>query len=130
MTQQAFLITLSGMGDHEWKLIDADAMAYLQSVIDWNRTDPAPTPSDTLFAAIVEARRAMGEDEDEDLDLKASLTPDADSSSTDNDVALALPPSLFGGEWFHAYAPSPKKLQEFVAKHGLELVEAYDGYIY
>lgn len=143
---KAFLMKLAGMGDQEWKLLNQEAWDHLEACCNWHRGKPIPQPSDALVADMIAWRKEQNAfmanlfpqsvdgmlDPDEKARREAieHLTMDPKKRNADNDMALSLPGSLFNGERFHDHEPTVKALTAFVAKHGLDFEEVYDGHIY
>ena len=127
MTQTpAHLLKLSGMGDTCWKLLDATDWSYLKAFIDMKASEEPPhIPDSTRQNALDYLAK-----ENSDQSIEDILLPDIESSGSDNELALIMPPSSFHGETFYTYSPTIKDLLEFAAKHNLEVIESYEGYIY
>lgn len=121
---KAYLVTLTGQGDTDRKLLNEEAWNFLinggpvpDSVIDdYIRENPtdfsnndAPTTRESVIA----------------------LFADCNSSTADNDRALSMSGSSFNGEACNGYDLTINEINRFVKKHGLELSdEEYDGGIY
>jgi hypothetical protein len=131
---KAYLVKLSGVKDAEWKILDQEAWNHLEACCNWQHGHPVPVPSEALIADMIAWGVEEGEDGLSEEEARAEaielLTMNPRSNSADNDVALSMPGSAFNGERFNDYEPTVKALNAFVAKHGLDLEEVYDGYIY
>lgn len=121
---KAYLLQLEGMGDHVWVILNQTDWNFIEQCCDWMSGDPIPTPPESLIQDLMEDKGISREE------VLEALTPDQYSRSYDNDVVLQMVGSLFNGERFRSYDASIKEVNDFVAKHSLDLEEAYEGYVY
>lgn len=121
---KAYLLQLEGMGDHQSVILNQTDWDFLEQCCNWTKGEPIPTPPESLIQDIIEVNNSSRED------IIDALTPCQYSSSYDNDVALQMVGSSFNGERFLSFSGSIKEINDFVARHNLDLEEAYEGYIY
>lgn len=121
----AHLVKLSGMGDHQWTLLNDTAWTYLEACCDWQHGTPKPVAPDAIVQDYIEANPGTTHEE-----AVGYLTLDEGSSSADNDVAMSMEASTFNGEKYSSYEPDISALNAFIAKHNLTLHESYEGYLY
>jgi len=128
---KVYLIKLEGMGDKEWTLVDQTAWDYLLAVEQRKKPSVPAALVDTYLdyhSTLMPGEQYFGDLKADQEDARIALTPDARSSSPGNDVALALPAAKFNGEICRD--ASVRKVNAFCKKHGLTLVDEYEGVLY
>ena len=126
MRTKAYLVKLAGGGDQQWTLLNQEAYDYLSECCDWRKGDPIPQPPESIINDRAAECRWGGMTRDAAVQ---DLTLDPKSGSADNDIAMSLVNSLFNGERYNGDA-SIAELNAFCKKHGLEVEDGYEGYIY
>jgi hypothetical protein len=121
---KAYLVKLAGGGDQQWTLLDQEAYDYLSGCCDWRRGDPIPQLPESVINNIMAEYKQTREET-----ITGGLILDPMRGITDNDIALGLNNSLFNGERYEGGA-SVTELNAFCKKHGLEVEDGYEGYIY
>lgn len=127
MTKQLYLISLSGGGDDQKKLVDKETWDWINS--------PRPNFGDTnsfyeldTIPASTRERLVKQHDENKwegDGDFDGVMVT---TGSCENDRALAAPGIEIDGEEASFY--SYKELRTFCKKHDVEIVDEFSGCIY
>lgn len=112
---KVYLITLSGQGDTQVKVVNHETMHYVV-----HGGEPP------------QAQVELTVDDDGDLERNRTVLREiVTGSSADNDRALAVAGDVFDGESYDEYDSTTRGLMAFLSRKGLELAEEeYSGYIY
>lgn len=128
MKTKAYLIDLSGMGDCQVFLVDQVTWEWFDG--EMNGKDYS-VPTKIVDDYLADSEISQDRIQAAVAEFLSLMKPKRENNSSwDNDIALNLPPSRFNGESFNNFYRSVKELNAFVKKHDLELIEAYEGYIY
>lgn len=111
-TLKLYMLVMSGQGDTYVTLVDKETWDWIGH--------PKSTIPPAVFAAYLEKRREDGE-EGNDL-------PVITSGSSVNDAALAVAGYKIGKQ--RAEFINVSSATKFIAKHNIEIVAEWNGYIY
>ena len=120
MSTKLYMLTLSGQGDTEVKLVDKETWDWINEAPSYFKGKSRQTSVHQCPASILERIRKAQEDPE--------YVPCITIGSPDNDAALLSPAVEIDGE--EASFFSMAAAMKFIRTHDIEIEDSYEGCIY